>query len=67
MTNHNRENTDLPKFEEQDAPLKNTDHAFVQVKEDGSPYMPGKDQKGVSSTATGNRAKPEEGSDKNSR
>jgi hypothetical protein len=28
------------KFEEQQAPLKNTDHAFVQVAKDGSPKFP---------------------------
>lgn len=28
------------RFEEQEAPLKNTDHAYVQVSEDGSPRMP---------------------------
>lgn len=27
-------------FVEQDAPLKNTDKAFVQVSKDGSPLMP---------------------------
>lgn len=31
------------KFEEQTAPLKNTDKAFVQVSKDGSPVMPEKD------------------------
>jgi len=30
-------NKDQQRFNEQDAPLKNTDHAFVKVKEDGSP------------------------------
>ena len=28
------------KFEEQDHPLKNTDHAFVQVGKDGAPVIP---------------------------
>jgi hypothetical protein len=28
-------------LEEQDAPLKNTDKAFVQVNRDGTPLMPG--------------------------
>ena len=28
------------KFEEQDHPLKNTDHAFVQVGKDGGPVIP---------------------------
>lgn len=27
-------------LEEQEAPLKNTDHAFVQVSKDGSPHLP---------------------------
>jgi len=27
-------------FEEQDHPLKNTDHAFVQVGKDGEPVIP---------------------------
>ena len=27
-------------FEEQEAPLKNTDNAFVQVNKDGSPVIP---------------------------
>jgi len=30
------------KLEEQKAPEKNTDKAFVQVSKDGSPAMPGK-------------------------
>ena len=30
-------NKDQQRFEEQDAPLKNTDNAFVKVKKDGSP------------------------------
>jgi hypothetical protein len=29
-------------LQEQDAPLKNTDHAYVKVSEDGSPEMPDK-------------------------
>jgi len=33
-------NTDNQKFPEQDAPLKNTDQAFVQVGKDGQPVMP---------------------------
>ena len=34
------------RFEEQEAPEKNTDHAFVKVGEDGKPEMPGNtDQK----------------------
>ena len=33
---NNREN----QFPEQEAPLKNTDKAFVQVNKDGSPHMP---------------------------
>jgi hypothetical protein len=28
------------KFEEQDHPLKNTDHAFVQVGKNGEPVIP---------------------------
>jgi hypothetical protein len=28
------------RFQEQEAPLKNTDKAFVQVSRDGSPHMP---------------------------
>jgi hypothetical protein len=28
------------KFQEQEAPAKNTDNAFVQVGEDGSPVIP---------------------------
>lgn len=28
------------KFDKQDAPLKNTDDAFVQVSKDGSPSIP---------------------------
>jgi hypothetical protein len=28
------------RFQEQEAPLKNTDKAFVQVNRDGSPHMP---------------------------
>jgi hypothetical protein len=30
-------NKDQQRFEEQDAPLKNTDKAFVKVRKDGSP------------------------------
>lgn len=34
-------------FVEQEAPLKNTDKAFVQVNKDGSPLIPGpENQKG---------------------
>ncbi len=33
-------NTDNKNFPEQDAPLKNTDNAFVQVGKDGQPIMP---------------------------
>ncbi len=33
-------NGDNEKFQEQEAPLKNTDNAFVQVNEDGSPLFP---------------------------
>lgn len=31
-------------FKEQEAPQKNTDNAFVQVGEDGSPVMPSVDK-----------------------
>ncbi len=37
--------TDNKKFPEQDAPEKNTDNAFVQVGEDGSPVIPNDDEK----------------------
>ncbi len=33
-------NTEDNKFPQQDAPLKNTDHAFVQVGKDGHPVVP---------------------------
>ena len=34
------------RFDEQEAPLKNTDHAFVQIGRDGSPKIPdGTDRK----------------------
>lgn len=33
------------KFPEQEAPEKNTDDAFVQVGEDGSPVVPSADEK----------------------
>ncbi len=33
------------KFPEQEAPVKNTDNAFVQVGEDGSPVTPETDKK----------------------
>ena len=33
------------KFPEQNAPLKNTDDAFVQVNKDGSPVMPNSKKK----------------------
>lgn len=32
-------------LEEQEAPLKNTDKAFVKVNKDGSPSIPGTDEK----------------------
>jgi len=35
-------NKDLQHFEEQHAPLKNTDKAFVKVNKDGSPNLDGK-------------------------
>jgi hypothetical protein len=28
------------RLQEQDAPLKNTDHAFVRVNKDGTPFIP---------------------------
>jgi hypothetical protein len=31
---------DQERYQEQDAPIKNTDHAYVRVSEDGSPVMP---------------------------
>jgi hypothetical protein len=34
------ENKRENQFQEQDAPLKNTDNAFVKVSKDGSPHMP---------------------------
>jgi hypothetical protein len=36
---------DHKKFPEQTAPDKNTDKAFVKVNRDGSPLMPGKEDK----------------------
>ena len=33
-------NTNDRKFDEQDHPLKNTDHAFVQVGKQGEPVIP---------------------------
>jgi len=33
------------KFPEQQAPTKNTDNAFIQVGEDGSPVVPNTDEK----------------------
>ena len=38
-------NNDKQKFEQQDAPDKNTDAAFVQVGKDGKPVMPEKEAK----------------------
>ena len=32
--------TNEKKLQEQDAPVKNTDHAFVQVGSDGQPVIP---------------------------
>ncbi len=37
------------KFREQEAPLKNTDQAFVQVGEDGHPQMPKQEEEGQGS------------------
>jgi hypothetical protein len=37
-------------FQEQDAPQKNTDNAFVQVGEDGKPQMPEKETASNAST-----------------
>lgn len=51
-------NTGDKKFEEQDHPLKNTDHAFVQVGKNGEPVIPkdteekGKDAEAEESTTT---------------
>ena len=39
MDKQNKDNRDTH-LEEQHAPLKNTDHAFVQVGKDGEPVMP---------------------------
>jgi hypothetical protein len=43
------------KFPEQEAPEKNTDNAFVQVGEDGSPVMPSTDE---TKTDIGNEESP---------
>lgn len=47
MKNENTNNSKI-KLEEQEAPLKNTDNAFVKVNRDGSPEMPevNKDEEG---------------------
>ena len=37
-------------FQEQDAPQKNTDNAFVQVGEDGKPQVPEKETTSTAST-----------------
>lgn len=37
-------------FQEQEAPQKNTDNAFVQVGEDGKPQMPEKETASAAST-----------------
>jgi hypothetical protein len=39
------------KFPEQEAPTKNTDKAFVQVGEDGSPVIPPTDKKSETENA----------------
>ncbi|MGE5518698.1 MAG: hypothetical protein ACM3VS_02145 [Candidatus Dadabacteria bacterium] len=67
MIDDNRKKTDSPLFDKQDAPLKNTDKAYVQVKEDGSPYIPASGQRETTSTEEQDNMKPEEESNKNSR
>ena len=36
----NKKDQENSQLTEQEAPLKNTDHAFVQVNKDGSPHVP---------------------------
>jgi hypothetical protein len=48
------------RFQEQDAPLKNTDHAFVRVNKDGTPSISKTVEKGKDK-----KKEPEEGSKKN--
>lgn len=40
------------RFEEQDAPQKNTDKAFVKVGEDGKPQMPEHEKDSIKATQT---------------
>jgi hypothetical protein len=40
--NEKNKNEQRDRLEEQQAPLKNTDHAFVQVGRDGGPVVPQK-------------------------
>ena len=45
---------DQPRFREQDAPLKNTDKAFVRVSNEGFPEIP-QEQKNKEEKAGGNK------------
>jgi len=60
----NRNNMERQKdgLQEQQAPLKNTDRAYVQVSEDGSPVLP-KEKEGEAKETKDRR--PEEGSTEN--
>ena len=40
MDKQNKDQQHTDRLEEQQAPLKNTDHAFVQVGRDGEPVIP---------------------------
>jgi len=46
------------RLEEQLAPLKNTDNAFVKVNEDGSPLMPEVSQEGKQEEKDKERSSP---------
>lgn len=47
-------------FQEQEAPQKNTDNAFVQVGEDGKPQMPEKETTTTTSTQQSGETSREE-------
>ena len=51
-------NTNDKKLQEQKAPEKNTDHAFVQVGSDGHPVIPKKDAGAETSGQPGKKNAP---------
>jgi hypothetical protein len=56
--NQENQNKRQERWQEQKAPLKNTDHAFVKVRKDGSPELPTNEQKNNSESTVKEEPSP---------